>query len=105
VRLRPPAAPNRKPLGLGFVPDPFPTGRRPPAGWILPGIASAEEGEKSPILGCRGPKGLMGLTAPIDEAQWHSVIYSFPLGLFISIFKLGFKLMKFIGNWINLIKF
>jgi hypothetical protein len=71
----------------------------------LPGITGAEEGEKSPVLGCHGPKGLMGLMAPIDEAQWHSVIYSFPFGLFILIFKLGFKLLKFIGNWINSIKF
>jgi hypothetical protein len=105
VRLRPPTASNQKPLCLGLVLDPFPTDRRPPAGRILPGTAGAEEGEKSPVLGCRGPKGLMGLTAPVDEAQWHSVIYSFPFGLFISIFKLGFKLLKFIGNWINSIKF
>jgi hypothetical protein len=47
----------------------------------------------------------MGLTALVDEAQWHSVIYSFPFSLFISIFKLGFKLLKFIGNLINSIKF
>jgi hypothetical protein len=105
VRHRPPAAPNRKPLGLGLVPDPFPTSRRPPASRILSGPASAKEGEKSHVLGCCGPKGLMGLTALVDEAQWHSVIYSFPFGLFISIFKLRFKLLKFIGNWINLIKF
>jgi hypothetical protein len=81
-----------------LVPDPFPISHRPPVGRILPGIAGAEEGEKSPLLGYRGPKDLMGLTAPVDEAQWHSVIYSFPFGLFISIFKLGFKLLKFIGN-------
>jgi hypothetical protein len=98
VRLCPPATPNRKPLGLGLVPDPFPIDRRPPAGRILSGIVGVEEGEKSPLLGCRGPKDLMVLTAPVDEAQWHSVIYSFPFGLFISIFKLGFKLLKFIGN-------
>jgi hypothetical protein len=101
VRLRPPAAPNQNPLCPGLVPDPFPTDRRPPADQILLGITGAEEGGKSPILGCRGLKGLMGLTAPVDEAQRHSAIYSFPFGLVISIFKLGFKLLKFIGNWIK----
>jgi hypothetical protein len=45
VRLRPPVALNRKPVGLGLVPDPFPTGRRPSAGRILPGITGAKEGE------------------------------------------------------------
>jgi hypothetical protein len=60
-------------------------------------------GERSPVLRCRGPKGLVGLMAHVDKAQWHTTIFSFPFGLFISTFKLGFKLLKFIGNWINLI--
>jgi hypothetical protein len=78
VRFCPPAAPNWNTLGLGSIPDPFPTGRRPPVGQILSGIAGAEEGEKrSPVLRCRGPKGLMGLTAPVDGTQWQSKIFLF----------------------------
>jgi hypothetical protein len=46
VRFHPPTAPNWNPLGLGSVPDPFPTGRRSSASQILPGIVGAEEVEK-----------------------------------------------------------
>jgi hypothetical protein len=58
MRLRPPAALNRKPVGLGLVPDPFPTGRRPSAGRILPGITGAKEGENPLFLVAVGRRAL-----------------------------------------------
>jgi hypothetical protein len=60
VRFRPPATPNWNPLGLGSIPDPFPTGRRPPAGRILPGIAATGEGENDPLF----------FIAVIQKALW-----------------------------------
>jgi hypothetical protein len=48
VRFHPHATPNWN--GLGSVPDPFATGRRPPVDRILPGITFTEEGEKDPLF-------------------------------------------------------
>jgi hypothetical protein len=43
-----------------------------------------------------GPLARLGLTAFVDEAQWHSAILGFPFRLIQFNFQIEFKLLKFI---------
>jgi hypothetical protein len=53
----------------GLGPRPIPH-RSSAVSWsYFVGDHRRQGGGKSPVLGCRGPKGLMDLTAPVDEAQ------------------------------------
>jgi hypothetical protein len=92
------------PLSYGLAPQPLPyrpsaVGR--PESTSEPPV---EEGEKAPlfplIMGQKamgaGPLARLGLTAFVDEAQWHSAILGFPFRLIQFNFQIEFKLLKFI---------